>query len=80
VRQDGGKTCPWARIAQHLFTQKGVDWRARYPAIVTAVAKLKVRSCLLDGEVIVADDYTGVARFDLLRSRRHDTAALLCDD
>jgi ATP-dependent DNA ligase len=38
---------------------------------------LPVRSCLIDGETIVSDD-SGLAVFDLIRSFRHDHAAVLC--
>ena len=34
-----------------LLTRNGHDWASRYPLIVQAVSKLKVRSCLTDGEV-----------------------------
>jgi hypothetical protein len=30
----------------------GHDWASRYPLIVQAVSKLKVRSCLIDGEAV----------------------------
>jgi hypothetical protein len=36
-----------------------------------------VRSCLLDGEAIVSDE-DGLAVFELIRSWRHDHAAVLC--
>ena len=44
---------------------------------MAAVATLPARSCLIDGEVIVSDA-SGRAVFDLLRSWRHDAAAVLC--
>jgi len=40
-------------------------------------AILPARSCLIDGEVIVTDE-AGLAVFALLRSWRHDHAAVLC--
>jgi bifunctional non-homologous end joining protein LigD len=42
-----------------------------------AVGKLRVRSCLIDGEAIVTDD-DGLAVFDLIRRQRHGAAAVLC--
>jgi bifunctional non-homologous end joining protein LigD len=36
-----------------------------------------VRSCFIDGEAIVVDE-RGLSAFDLLRSWRHDHAAVLC--
>jgi bifunctional non-homologous end joining protein LigD len=44
---------------------------------VAAVVALPVRSCLIDGEAIVSNE-AGLAVFDLLRSFRHDHAAVLC--
>jgi bifunctional non-homologous end joining protein LigD len=48
-----------------------------FPQIVEAVSKLKVRSCLIDGEAIVVDE-RGLSALDLLRSWHHDHAAMLC--
>jgi bifunctional non-homologous end joining protein LigD len=36
-------------VGIRLLTRNGHDWADRYPAIVEAVNKLKVRSCLIDG-------------------------------
>jgi bifunctional non-homologous end joining protein LigD len=60
-----------------LYTRNGYDFADRFPQIVEAVTKLKVRSCLIDGEAIVVDE-RGLSAFDLLRSWRHDHAAVLC--
>ena len=35
---------------------RGHDWAARYPLVVEAVNHLKVRSCLVDGEVVCCDE------------------------
>jgi hypothetical protein len=37
-------------IGIRLITRNGRDWSPRYPLIVEAVNRLKVRSCLVDGE------------------------------
>jgi bifunctional non-homologous end joining protein LigD len=50
----------------HLFTRNGNDWSELFPAVVAAVKALDVRSCLIDGEVVVCDEQ-GLAVFDLLR-------------
>jgi ATP-dependent DNA ligase len=42
---------------------------------VAAIMALPVRSCLIDGEAIVSDE-AGLAVFELIRSFRHDAAAL----
>ena len=54
-----------------LITRGGHDWAARYPFVVEAVNHLKVRSCLIDGEVVCCDE-KGVAAFQLLRHRRNE--------
>ena len=60
-----------------LATRNGSDFTARYPKIVTAVERLPVRSCVLDGEAIVVDE-RGLSVFEPLRYRTHDHAAVLC--
>src|ERR1044071_9132179 len=60
-----------------LYTRNGYDFAGRFPQIVEAVSKLKVRSCFIDGEAIVVDK-RGLSTFDLLRSWRYDQAAILC--
>jgi bifunctional non-homologous end joining protein LigD len=60
-----------------LYTRNGYDFAGRFPQIVEAVSKLKVRSCFIDGEAIVVDK-RGLSAFDLLHSWRHDRAAVLC--
>jgi ATP-dependent DNA ligase len=60
-----------------LYTRNGHDFAARFPLIVAAVATLPARSCLIDGGAIVSDA-SGLAVFELLRSWRHDHAAVLC--
>jgi bifunctional non-homologous end joining protein LigD len=60
-----------------LYTRNGYDFAGRFPQIVEAVSKLKVRSCFIDGEAIVVDEH-GLSAFDLIRSWRHDHAAVLC--
>jgi bifunctional non-homologous end joining protein LigD len=42
------------------------NWRELFPAIAEAVSMLAVRSCLIDGEVVVCDEQ-GLAVFNLLR-------------
>jgi len=39
-----------------LITRAGNDFSRRFPFIAMAVAKLPVRSCLIDGEAIVCDE------------------------
>ena len=42
-------------VGIRLLTRNGHDWADRYPAIVEAVDRLKVRSCLIDGEAVACD-------------------------
>jgi ATP-dependent DNA ligase len=48
----------------------------RFPLVVEAVNHLKVRSCLIDGEVVCCDE-KGVAAFHVIRHRRNDPQAFL---
>jgi ATP-dependent DNA ligase len=41
-------------VGIRLITRRGNDWTQRYPLVVEAVNHLKVRSCLIDGEVVCA--------------------------
>jgi bifunctional non-homologous end joining protein LigD len=60
-----------------VYTRNGYDFASRFPQIVEAMSTLKVRSCFIDGEVIVVDG-RGLSTFELLRSWRHHHAAVLC--
>jgi bifunctional non-homologous end joining protein LigD len=63
-------------VGIRLITRRGHDWAARYSLVVEAVNHLKVRSCLIDGEVVCCDE-KGVAAFQLLRHRRSEPKAFL---
>ena len=43
-------------VGIRLITRKGNDWTTRYPLVVEAMNHLKVRSCLIDGEVVCCDE------------------------
>ena len=58
-----------------LYTRNGTNFADRFPRIVAAVKSLPVQSCFIDGDVV---DQRGLSAFDLLRSWRHDRAAVLC--
>jgi bifunctional non-homologous end joining protein LigD len=60
-----------------LHTREGYDFAARFPLAAAAIAKLPVRSCLIDGEAIVCDA-NGLAVFDRLRPRWHSEDVILC--
>jgi bifunctional non-homologous end joining protein LigD len=63
-------------VGIRLLTRNGHDWASRYPLIVRAVNKLKVRSCLIDGEAVCCNEH-GVASFNKLRHRSHDPEVFL---
>ena len=43
-------------VGIRLITRGGNDWTQRYPLVAEAVNHLKVRSCLIDGEVVCCDE------------------------
>jgi ATP-dependent DNA ligase len=58
-------------VGIRLLTRRDNDWSSRFPLIVEAVNHLRVRSCLIDGEVVCCDE-RGVAVFHVLRRRRRN--------
>ena len=73
IKHDGYRRDP---VGIRLITRRGNDWTQRYPLVVEAVNHLKVRSCLIDGEVVCCDAQ-GVTSFQLLRHRRNEAQAFL---
>src|SRR5215210_3085164 len=68
VKHDGYRTVVVVdRGEARAYTRNGFDWSDRYPGIVSSAAKLKCRSAILDGEVIV-QDARGVSDFESLKS------------
>ena len=63
-------------VCIRLITRRGNDWTQRYPLVAEAVNHLKVRSCLIDGEVVCCDAQ-GVTSFQLLGHRRNEPQAFL---
>jgi ATP-dependent DNA ligase len=63
-----------------LYSRPGNDFTHRFPLIVEALARLRSRSCIIDGEAVICDD-NGVASFDLIRHHRaNDTVFLYAFD
>jgi len=66
-----------------LLTRKGFDWTARFPSVAHDVARLRARTALVDGEVVV-EDSKGISRFSLLQqdlsSGRHGRMVLYVFD
>jgi bifunctional non-homologous end joining protein LigD len=53
-----------------LFTRNGHDWTARFPSVVEALGALKLKSCIIDGEIVVCRPDNGLTCFNSLRSGR----------
>jgi bifunctional non-homologous end joining protein LigD len=60
----------------NLYSRPGNDLTDRFPLIVEALAKLRSRSCIIDGEAVACGD-DGVPSFDRIRYRRHDASVFL---
>jgi len=59
-----------------LFSRPGNDLTGRFPLIVETLARLRARSCIIDGEAVACDD-NGVASFDLVRHQRANGSVFL---
>ena len=68
ARKDGAKV--------RLYSRPGNDLTYRFPRIVESMARLRPRSCIIDGEAVCCGD-DGVSSFDRVRYRRHDASVFL---
>ena len=59
-----------------LYSRPGNDFTRRFPLIAETLARLRSRSCIIDGEAVACDD-NGVASFNLIRHHRHNDRAFL---
>jgi bifunctional non-homologous end joining protein LigD len=59
-----------------LYSRPGNDLTKRFPLIAEAMARLRPRSCIIDGEAVVLGD-DGLPSFDRLRYRRRDASVIL---
>jgi bifunctional non-homologous end joining protein LigD len=59
-----------------LYSRPGNDLTYRFPLIVETLARLRSRSCIIDGEAVACDD-NGVASFNRVRYRQHDESIFL---
>jgi bifunctional non-homologous end joining protein LigD len=59
-----------------LYSRPGNDLTKRFPLIVESLARLRSRSCVIDGEAVVYGD-DGIASFDRIRYRHHDAGVFL---
>ena len=67
-----------ARLAPQLrlYSRPGNDLTRRFPLIVETLARLRLRSCIIDGEAVACDD-NGVASFDLIHHQRANGSIFL---
>jgi bifunctional non-homologous end joining protein LigD len=68
ARKDGAKV--------RLYSRPGNDLTFRFRLIVESMARLRSRSCIIDGEAVACND-NGLASFDRIRYRRHDATVFL---
>jgi bifunctional non-homologous end joining protein LigD len=59
-----------------LYSRPGNDLTDRFPLIVEALARLRSRSCIIDGEAVACNE-NGLASFDLIRHHRTDDRVFL---
>jgi bifunctional non-homologous end joining protein LigD len=59
-----------------LYSRPGNELTYRFPLIVESLARLRSRSCVIDGEAVACDE-SGVPTFERIRYRRHDTSVFL---
>jgi bifunctional non-homologous end joining protein LigD len=69
ARKDGNRV--------RLYSRPGNDLTWRFSLIVEALARLRPRSTIIDGEAVACDD-TGVPDFERLRYHHHGERLILC--
>jgi ATP-dependent DNA ligase len=55
----------------------GNDLTYRFPLIVETIARLRSRSCIIDGEAVCCEDDDGRPNFDRIHYRRYDASVFL---
>jgi bifunctional non-homologous end joining protein LigD len=59
-----------------LYSRPGNDLTDRFPLIVETLARLRSRSCIIDGEAVACGE-DGIASFDHIRYRRNEASVFL---
>jgi bifunctional non-homologous end joining protein LigD len=54
-----------------LFTRNGYDWTSRYPLIVEAARRIRIKQFVIDGEAVLLG-VDGISDFDGLYSGKHN--------
>jgi ATP-dependent DNA ligase len=68
ARKDGDRV--------RLYSRSGNDLTDRFPLIVETLARLRPRSCIVDGEAVACGE-DGIASFDRIRYRHYDASVFL---
>jgi len=77
IKHEGFRVIARKKGAQvKLYSRPGNDLTYRFPLIVETLARLRSRSCIIDGEAVACDD-NGVTSFNRVRYRRHDESIFL---
>ena len=77
IKHDGFRVIARKNGAQvRLYSRPGNDLTYRFPLIVETLARLRSRSCIIDGEAVACDD-SGVTLFNRVRHRHHDESIFL---
>src|SRR5262245_10461831 len=77
IKHDGFRVIARKNRAQvRLYSRPGNDLTHRFPLIVETLARLRSRSCIIDGEAVGCDS-NGIASFNVVRYRRHDESIFL---
>ena len=77
IKHDGFRIIARKTGAQvRLYSRPGNNFTRRFPLIVETLARLRSRSCIIDGEAVACDD-NGVALFDLIRHHRANESIFL---
>jgi bifunctional non-homologous end joining protein LigD len=77
IKHDGFRVIARKTGAQvKLYSRPGNDLTYRFPLIAETLARLRSRSCIIDGEAVACDD-NGVTSFNRVRYRRHDESIFL---
>jgi len=77
IKHDGFRVIARKNAAQvKLYSRPGNDLTYRFPLIVETLARLRSRSCIIDGEAVACDD-NGITSFNLVRYRHCDASIFL---
>jgi bifunctional non-homologous end joining protein LigD len=77
IKHDGFRVIARKKGAQvRLYSRPGNDFTYRFPLIVETLARLRSRSCIIDGEAVACDN-NGVAVFNHVRYSHHDESIFL---